>query len=104
MTPITNTEARDKIISRISSAKPRHRFASDWTRAKYLARGERILGIVGGLGFSVVYSPANARTECPFDRLLFFGETGVLVHEEPGIRIQHPETDSLAKIFAQADT
>jgi hypothetical protein len=83
---IQNIEARDEIATRITSAYNGKRrsvgaaFRSH--RAPWLARGERVVGIVGGKANCAVYSPAGARSPFEQDRILFFGAESVLSHEE----------------------
>lgn len=85
---IENTEAREKIAARIMAAKNGKRrghgsaFRTTSERAPWLAVGEKAVGIVGGKSNLAVYSPAGARSDCQFDRILFFGDAGVLEHEE----------------------
>lgn len=85
---ITNETARTEIATRIVNAKNGKRrghgsaFRTTSDRAQWLARGERAVGIVGSNANLAILSPANARTpNCPA-RILFYGHTGVLVHEE----------------------
>lgn len=58
------------------------RFASAAPQARWLCMGEKARGIVGVSAWLIIFSPAGARSDHPVDRLLFYGATGVLCHEE----------------------
>lgn len=83
---IQNIEARAQIANIIVNAKNGkrrsvgHAFRSD--RAAWLAPREKVVGVVGGMRNMAIYSPAGAREDNKQDRILFYGNEGVLVHEE----------------------
>lgn len=90
MDAITNLPARDDIRARIMAAPNGKRrgvgaaFRTDASKARYLARGEQALGIVGSFRFSAVLSPVNARGASPFKgaSIMYYGANAVLEHEE----------------------
>ncbi len=90
---ITNTVARDALITRIEGAKPavpgkRHNsrvvtsFATTSAKAGWLARGERAVGLVGGMKDIIILSPAGARAPKQSEMILIYGPAGGIVHEE----------------------
>lgn len=88
---IQNIEARTAIVARIEAAKaPSDPFKvrvgqllkTTSARANWLAKGEKAVGIVGGRANMAVFSPAGAREAGSVDRILFYGPTAALVHEE----------------------
>jgi hypothetical protein len=102
---ITDLEARNKVLATINAARKVRSgvhgsfVVTDWTKAKWLARGERAACIVGGLANSVVYSPAWARADIGWDRLLFYGPTGVLCHEEPAHQLEMRNIEVLNELL-----
>ncbi len=85
---IQNNEAREVIANIIVNAKNGKRrgygaaFRTTSDRAKWLAPGERAVGVVGGRSNLAIFSPAGARSDDSPARILFYGHTGVLAHEE----------------------
>lgn len=84
---IENAEARDSIRARIENAKPSKLnkygafFKSHGGKARWLAIGERVVGIAGNAAYAI-YSPAGARDDTDQDRVLYYAHGGVLAHEE----------------------
>src|SRR5690606_26509912 len=83
-----NPEARAIIRSRIENAKVSLRdtrgslFRTNHTKARWLAEGERCVGIVGAFTNMAIRSPAGARAVTDEPRILSYGSNGVLEHEE----------------------
>lgn len=84
---IQNITARDAVISTITATRANKRpngcmMSTDWTRAKWLAYGERAVGTIGPGRVTIVYKPCkNSRSDTQ-NMLMFYGQSGVLVHEE----------------------
>lgn len=90
---ITHPETRDALIARIEAAKPmvpgkRHNsrvttsFATTSAKAGWLARGERAVGLVGGMRDIIILSPAGARSPQQPEMIFVYGPNGGLAHEE----------------------
>ena len=85
---IQNIEARATIANVIVNAKNGKRrgygaaFRTTSAKAQWLAHGERAVGVVGGMSNLAIFSPAGARKDDSPARILFYGHTGVLAHEE----------------------
>ncbi|HWT40047.1 MAG TPA: hypothetical protein VN081_02140 [Dongiaceae bacterium] len=79
---ITNLNEKARIETLIANVPAKRRFVSDYTKARYLAKGESIVGIVGSFANSIITKPfANSRSAQAGVKL-YYGASGVLVHEE----------------------
>lgn len=79
---ITNTAARARVISTIKSSAKKNVFVTDWTKARWLAEGERCVGVYRSGLTCIIHKPyANSRSDS--SDMIYFYEGGVLLHEQP---------------------